>query len=690
MASELIFTRPFEKSFDKLNTQERREVDHAVMELRRGSEKAGLRLEKLRGRASHFHSISPNMDLRVIVQGDGGRWVLLYVGHHDKAYEWACRSRLERHPVTGSMQIVDIVDARTHPTPQPPKVRLPNVDEAETGPIFASEDDEYLVSLGVPPSWVPRVKTIADEDELVALGDRLPEEAWEKLVDLANGDRPTPLAPAPAHVDPYATPDAQRRFRVVADDDALERALSRPWPEWAVWLHPAQRDAVEREWRGAARVTGQAGTGKSVVAMHRAARLARSGSRVLLTTFSKVLAQRLAAGLDLLLDDDPRARERITARHLHAHAVDVLRRARRRVSIIDDNEVQQLIANARRESDLSGWTDAFLNAEWSAVMDYWGVRTEPSYKAVPRTGRGTPLAARERSDLWRVFGTVRDRIDASGKMTWSDACEAACDAVAPDDAFDVVIVDEAQDFGPRELALAVHLSRQGPAGLFFAGDIGQRIYKYPFPWTAVGIDVRGRSRRLRINYRTSSEIRTFADRLLPPSLDEIGGGEEQRMAASLFNGPAPDMRGCRTQIEEERALRDWISSLIGDGLAASEIAVLARQRRRANDVAAMAVKDLGLRRQPFSESDPDAVYAGTLHGAKGLEFRAVAIVGCEDDQIPLAKALSAEIEEEARLLVEERERHLLYVGCTRARDALLLTYRGVPSRFLDKSNSVEA
>lgn len=673
---ELITTRQYLRSFERLSPQEQREVDLAVMKFWRQPDLPGLRLHQLNARERRFHSISPNMDLRIILLLDGPRRVLMYVGRHDEAYRWAETRRVERHEITGTAQIVEYLE-----TVRELPVAVPA--EAPVSPLFAAETDDYLLSLGVPRDWLPRLREVTDEAGLLRLVDHLPEEAAEALLELAEGGRPAPPAPVAQEEDPYTSGDAVRRFHVLGDEIELARALERPWPEWTVFLHPTQRAVVEANFDGAARVTGSAGTGKSVVAMHRAARLAREGREVLLTTFSRVLAQRLSAGMDILLEGEPEARSRVTVQHLHGLAVERLRTEGFRVRIADEAEVQHLLVAHRGDLDRARWSDPFLAAEWNAVIDYWGVRTRESYLSADRTGRGNRLPASAREAIWPVFEAVQTALRMSHRLTWGDACEQAADLLLQRGApFDHVIVDEAQDFAPRELALCLQLSRCGTAGLFFAGDPGQRIYKYPFPWSRVGLDIRGRSRRLTINYRTSAQLRRFADRLLPDRMEGIGGGEESRRTHSLFTGPEPEIRSCADAGQEASALAEWLSSRLAEGMQAAEIAVLSRTARRAKGLAARAATPLGLKWQEISGMAADAVFAGTLHGVKGLEFRAVAIVGCEDGHLPLQAALDAEIEDEARAQAEERERHLLYVACTRARDALLILHREPITRFL--------
>lgn len=690
MPVEINLSPTFQKSLSRLTAQEQALVKQSVMDFMLSPEASGHRLHALNMRERRFQSISPNMDLRIIVLVDGARHVMMYVDHHDAAYRWAERRKLETHPVTGSAQIVEFEEVVRE------EVRYVTRERPKP-PLFLSEADDYLLGLGVPAVYLAYVKEV-DEDGLMELMPRLPEEAQEALLALASGERPEVVVP-PSHglplvLDPFNTPDARRRFWVAADEEALAQALERPWDQWLVFLHPTQRDAVERNFNGPARVSGSAGTGKTVVAMHRAALLARlsHGGRLLLTTFSSTLAARLADGMDHLLGPDSGARGRVQVSHLHEYARHLVAdRNRQNIAVVQEGQLKTLLSSSR--GDLSAeFSDGFLKAEWDAVVDYWGIKSWDEYRNISRVGRGGALSPRKRQMLWEIFGRVQEKLTASSLMTWGDVCDAAREIVLAEQArpFRHVVVDEAQDLGPRELKLVAVLAAPGPRSLFFAGDTGQRIYRYPFSWVAVGIDVRGRAQRLRINYRTSEQIKRFSDSLLPSEMEEVDGAAEGRKTISLLSGPEPEIKGTVNPGEEIAALAAWLRGLVERGVKPEQIGIFARIRALLTERAEPALRQAGLRGAMLSGDGPmpeDCVSLGTMHAAKGLEFRAVALVGCSAVTLPLAAALDAADSDDARAIAMERERHLLYVGCTRAREALLITYAGNPSPFLPNPDS---
>src|SRR6202142_3046829 len=313
----------FTDSLARLTGDEQKAVKTAAFDLQVNPAHPSLQFHRLdKPKDRRFWSIRVSSDVRLIVHRTDTSLLLCYVGHHDNAYQWAERRKLETHPKTGAAQFVEvretvqeIVIPKYVEVEQPPvtKVAVPKPQ------LFAGISEDELLGYGVPAEWLADVRR-ANEDTLLELADHLPSEAAEALLDLATGAVPKVAKPVPVGADPFAHPDAQRRFRVVANVEELERALDYPWDKWTIFLHPAQRTLVERDYSGPARVAGSAGTGKTIVALHRAVYLARAhpNARVLLTTFSDTLASALQTKLKRLLGNEPRLGERIDVYALNA------------------------------------------------------------------------------------------------------------------------------------------------------------------------------------------------------------------------------------------------------------------------------------------------------------------------------------------------------------------------------------
>ncbi len=618
--------------------------------------------------------------------------------HHDAAYQWAERRRLERHPKTGAAQLVEIRETvREIQVPRYVEVDIPASGESPgAGPaaavlpaIFAGRSDDELLEYGVPVEWLGDVRAATDES-LLDVADHLPAEAAEALLQLATGGTPARPVPADADTDPFAHPDAQRRFRVMADVEALERALDYPWERWTVFLHPAQRQFVEREYAGPARVSGSAGTGKTIVALHRAVHLARKHpeSRVLLATFSDALATALRVRLKRLIGNEPKIAERLEVHSMSGIGRRLYAARVGRLDLAGDADVRTLLDRAAAGVEGNRFSAYFLWTEWSTVVDAWQLDSWEDYRDVQRLGRKTRLAEKQRALLWSIFTRVRSALAEQERLTEPGmfARLAAKVAEAPHPPFDFCVVDEAQDVGVAQLRFLAALGGGRPDGLFFAGDLGQRIFQTPFSWRGLGVDVRGRSQTLRINYRTSHQIRRQTERLLPAELADVDGNAERRGATvSVFNGPAPELRTFDSPEEETEAVADWLRARQGEGYAPQAIGVFVRSEEQV-ERAMSAVRAAGMRPVELDAGSggvSGSVAVGTMHLAKGLEFQAVVVAACDDEIVPLQGRIEHVADESDLEEVYSTERHLLYVACTRARDRLLVTGVEPASEFLD-------
>ena len=677
----------FTSSLARLAGNEQKAVKTTAFDLQLNPANPGMKLHKLnRTKDPHFWSVRASGDIRLIVHRTEASFLLCYVDHHDQAYHWAERRRIERHPRTGAAQLVEVRETvREIEVP----ISTPALAAQTQERLFADLSDDELMAYGVPQSWLKEVAE-ATEDTLFDLADHLPAEALEALLELATGGTPPKPAQAAPGVDPFAHPDAQRRFRVMADAEELACALEAPWEKWTVFLHPTQRNAVERTYNGPARVAGSAGTGKTIVALHRAAHLARSHSeaRVLLTTFSRTLAHSLRRKLDLLVGPGSGLLRRIDVQSLDAIAVRIYEQEFGPPAMASDETLQTIVREAASAVEGHRFSDNFLLTEWNDVVDAWQLDSWEAYRDVARLGRKTRLGEKQRELLWSIFERVRGDLASRGILTIAGVFAAATWSVACAESplFNYLVVDEAQDVGVPQLRFLAALSSGAPEAVFFTGDLGQRIFQLPFSWLSLGIDVRGRSRTLRINYRTSPQIRQRADRLLPPELSDVDGITEiRRGTVSAFDGVEPTVAAAVSVDAEEVMVAEWLSARISEGVRPEETGVFVRteevvERARAA-IQAAGLSCIDLREAP--DGSPEAVSIGTMHRAKGLEFRAVVVMACDDDVLPLQSRIESVTDDADLAEVYSTERHLLYVACTRARDHLLVTGVDPASEFLD-------
>lgn len=330
----------------------------------------------------------------------------------------------------------------------------------------------------------------------------------------------------------------------------------------------------------------------------------------------------------------------------------------------------------------------FLMAEWEEVVDAWQLDSWEAYRDAKRLGRKTRLPEKQRVMLWSIFALMQDSLKARNLLTYATLFSRLASHLAQSNQvhFDFTIVDEAQDISIPQLRFLAALGAGRPNSLFFTGDLGQRIFQQPFSWKALGVDIRGRSRTLRINYRTSHQIRKLADRLLAPELSDVDGNvEERRGVVSIFNGPKPVIMVYNTREEESAAVGKWLLGRRDEGLMPHETGVFVRSLAEL-DRGRAAVAGAGLHLKVLDEKVETAnghVSISTMHLAKGLEFRAVVVMACDDEVIPLQERIELVVDDTDLEEVFNTERHLLYVACTRARDHLLVTGVEPASEFLD-------
>jgi len=606
---------------------------------------------------------------------------------------------------------------------------------AEKKLIFGWASDDLLLSVGVPTEWLNDVRN-ADEDTLLTLIDHLPGEAAEKLLGWATKPRRSrsgtatrarfskisigqapPPSPTMNAANPFDHPDAQRRFRVLTNSEELQRALEFPGERWTVFLHPIQRKWVEGSDDCPVCVSGSAGTGKTIVALHRAAYLAHThtNARVLLTTFSDSLAHALQTKLNRLVSSEPDLRERIGVYSLNSIGLQLYRSNVGQTTIAAPEITGELMREAASAAGGHEFNLHFLFTEWEQVVDAWQLRSWKEYRDVVRFGtnmrsreaqRGlfwsiserVRIGLRARLDrkarlrearyrvLWSIFERVHAGLRARQLITHAELFNSLAATISKNKnlPFDFVVADDAQDISIAQLRFPAALGGGRPDALFFTRDLGQRIFRQLFSWKAVGMDVPWWSMgqfTLRVNYRTSNQIRVQADCLLGPEVSD--GWRDSTI--SVFNGPTPTICSLKNESEEIKTVGNWIAERTKDGLVPHEFGVFVRSAAEL-DRACAGVKEAGL---AFKILDEDLetiighVSIGTMHLDKGLEFRAVVVMACDDEIIPLQERIETVGDNADLQEVYDTERHLLYVACTRARDHLLVSGVHPVSEFLD-------
>lgn len=674
MLGQVSLANTFGDSLKKLSPAEQKAVKVTVYDFFENPVSPGHSLHQVdKAPWPHWWSLRVNDDLRIILAHQADSYVLCYVDHHDEAYRWARRRRFEQD-VTGTLRIVLIEEEIQHV-----------IQTVEVDAPLSRYDREYLVRIGIPVSWVDYVRHASEED-LIELIDEFPEEVWERVEDLLKGN----VVKIPERIvveNPLRHPDSRRRFWTPASLEELQRSLDMPWEKWLVYLHPLQREAVDAHYSGPARVSGGAGTGKTVVAIHRTAELSRRypDERILLTTFSRTLAQHLRHHLQLLMGSVP---PRVTVANLHSLARGWCSHLYGdRFTIAEDQQVAQQLEWLRLELCPS-FSSGFVRMEWERVIEPWNIRSLEQYLHTQRIGRKAPLRAEDRHKLWQVFEALWRWLEGNCLLTWSMLCYRLVDDADLLPKYRCIVVDEAQDFGPAELLLIRALCPENADDLFLCADAEQRIYRTVSPWSTLGIHTRGRSTRLRVNYRTTRQIQYYAERILPEYAEQEDDLQDDTLSLRplpLLRGDDPRIRPAISEAREAELLAEWLILRAQEGYQLGEMGVFARTRNYLKDYIVPVLEKCGLPVHWLDDRnlpDPNRVNVGTAHRAKGLEFKVVAVVGVCASLFPLQSALNEIDDFLERMEFERLERQLLYVACTRAREKLWVSYCGVPSPYL--------
>lgn len=679
MAANVIIAQHLFDSLDRLEVNDQARVIQFINRFRTNPSNPGLGLERADGaRSKDVWSGKVSIDLCAILFKDADTWAIVYVDHREPAQDWAARREIGRHSVTGALQIVESVE-----TVREVEKIVDTHRDQEQPALFEGYRDEYLLSLGVPEIWLPALRVVSDDNRLLDVCEKLPVDVANRLMDLAQGQPVTPPEPIAADR-PAIEAAGTSEFYVVDDAADLVAALKAPMERWLAFLHSSQLELIKRTYIGPAKVSGSAGTGKTVVAMHRARHLARQGEQVLLTTVAMTLCENIKHNLSLLCPGPER--RNITVSTVYSQALELVRQVDPQVRLALDTDIDRLLG-ALRTQHARRFEAAFVRGEWDNVVRRQGINTWDQYRKAQRVGRTRSLSTRERKTLWKVFGGT---IDALVKHKTLDAtglalrAEELLETGTVNSPYTAVIVDEVQDLRPAELKLIRSLCTARPGNLMVCGDAGQRIFPGGYSLGELGIDVRGRSTVLRINYRTTERIRRFADQVLDPVTDDLNGGKELRDGTrSLIRGSVPALRGYETQEEETAAAITRIMSWLDTGHQPAGIAVFA-PTRSGLDRLDKALTQAGITWRPISgRRDGNGIQVGTMHQAKGLEFKQVLLVDCAEGVIPGAAALANVDDPVDRDAAIEREKQVLYVALTRACHELVVSWSGRPSPFIE-------
>lgn len=667
LAPQVALSGSFLTALAKLPKNTQKKVREFTSKFRDNPTSAAINYESIHiARDPKVRTVRIDLAYRAVVVHPpaGNFYMLVWVDHHDEAMAWAANKVFDIHATTGAIQVVDMqLVEQAAPVPAASVVATPG--------MFAALTDADLAAAGVPLVLVPAVRAVATEDALDQIQPYLPEEAFEALFlvacgyDLAAAIRESARPPAVETVvdtQDFAAamerPATRRQFRLVESEDQLFEMLDASLDKWRVFLHPNQEAIVRTNFRGPARVLGGAGTGKTVVAMHRARHLARlyPGEKILFTTFNRNLATNIGELLNGLCGPE---RDQIEVTNIHAWAVGYGRPLWGSVNVVTNPQSRDCWTAAIAAAGTAmGWTLSDYQAEWKDVVQFYGVANRADYLKVSRAGAPKPLKRSQRAKIWPTLAAYRAHLEARGLLDWPDVIRKVRLHLEASGAhpYRAIVVDEAQDIDAEQWRLLNALAPAADNNLFITGDAHQRIYGKPITLSQFAINIRGRSRRLKINYRTTEQVLRWATALLRGAdMDDMDGGTDNTVGyRSLYSGPEPEIHSFTSDSAIADFLVERLRTLLGD-TPAEEIAVVAKLRKQVAAFAAF-LTDAAIPNTVLDGDSPGpGIRLATMHRVKGLDFTHVIM------QLPPSVSATTK---------DPRDQSLLYVAATRCRKTL--------------------
>lgn len=682
---KVAISSDFLTTFAKLPRQIQGKTTEFVNKFRNNPTAPGINYEKISQRMDNkIYSVRIDDTYRGIVvrQPETGVYLLLWVDHHDEAYQWAARKRCDVNPKTGAIQVYDV------------QTVTEVISKPEEQSLFHNVSDDELQILGLPEAQIEYVRTLTNKEKFYAAESSLPRDAYENLSWIVEGipvsevlemaeEEHADVSSEEDLLSALETPSTLKSFIVVEGEDELRKIMAEPLEKWRVFLHPTQRKLVRKNYSGPARVLGGAGTGKTVVAMHRAKYLAsrlESGQRILITTFTANLAADIRENLKKICTVEELRKMEVI--HLDAWVNQFLREAGFSAQIGYDKEMMPLWEQAVLLSNVDlPYDENFYAEEWNRVVIAQEALTLEKYVKARRNGRGTRLDRKKRMLVWKVLENYQNLMkenqirDINTAMYESEKLLAT---MSHRPKYAHVIVDEGQDFSDNAYRLLRALAGEEHANdLFIVGDSHQRIYRNHPILSKCGINVRGRSSILKINYRTTEEIRKYAFALLNgisfDDLDEdVDLGDK---CQSLTHGEKPEVQNFSDAGAEFQYVVNEIEMLKESGISLNDICIVARTKKLVDDYIAqftkVGIRSYAIKRNKTDNRNYDGIRVATMHRVKGLEFKYVFVVAVNNRIVPLASAMNhTDRISETESLTSEK--CLLYVAMTRAQKGFIL------------------
>lgn len=686
----VALSEDFLESFSELPKTQMKKVKEFISKFKSNPTSSGINYENIiQAKDQNMKSVRIDQNYRGIIYKPerGNVYILLWVAHHDDAYNWCKRKKIELNGETGAIQIFEIDNKNEN-------MKIPS----DINALFKGLSDKELTSLGVPNVLLNVVRAIVDEEEYKQLRGKFPLEVRDALDFYLEGesvediisilysdiDKANDFETALKHV------ISRQRFIILDDDNEEEllKMLDEPLDKWRVFLHKSQRELVEKSFSGPTRILGGAGTGKTVVAIHRAKHLASklnplSTDRILLTTFNVNLAEDIKLNLSKICSEE--LLRKIDVVNLDRWADDTLKSLGYKYDLRYGNDLNHIWEKAIKNTS-SDLKKEFVKREYEDVIIRNDIETFEQYRYVNRIGTEKKISQEDKAVLWEVISQYKILLNENNLKDIYSVINELRNLLKNREytsCYSSIIVDEAQDFSNLSFKLIKDLVKTlGENSIFICGDTKQRIYASKVVLSECGIKIRGRSYYLKINYRTPEETRKWASCILENiDFDDLDTEQyENKGYKSLIFGEVPKIQNYENKEEEKKGILNHISHLLNSGYELKDICLVSRTSNILNSYKT-SLKEANIKYYELKSEKEDRAIDGirmaTMHRVKGLEFEHMIIVCMNDSVFPL-KTTSADKNEHENL-----ERSLLYVAATRTKRTLLVTSYGVPSQVLE-------
>lgn len=661
---------------------------------------SGIHLEPIaQFKNSTLRTARVDDNYRVIVGVlDGDNYSLLYVADHEEAYRWGMNKRFVWNEHTQACQLITIEEKAE-------EVVAPQISESDPT-ILTGISNEKLLKIGVPEDAISRVLLIKSLDDLDALEPILPVDAYENLFNIMDGENIDNIiasieeGQAQGDDDKLLSDNNKRRFVEITDDVYLQNIIEQGMDKWQIFLHPSQRKLVDADYKGTMKVSGGAGTGKTIAAIHRLKFLCESpDAHVLFTTYTKTLSINLADSIAKL--NVPRHKYSLNNIDKVLLEVAETYKIKEGYKVLDYSGDEESLKLWREvlETEVTEFDEQFLYDEYIDVIVYFGNKDAKQYMMQPRVGRTKALSRKQRIEIWKLVEKyialkqerqVVDRLELFNETT-NYLNE---NNIHP---YTNVIADEFQDFSNPELKFLRALVAEGKNDLFLTGDPIQRIYTgRKINFSAAGINVRGvRSRKLKINYRTTEPIKRVATAVVKGiDFDDMDGGKESTngYVSLIHEGETPQYNIVDDANAEVQQVVEWVKECLDSNIKLSEICIAAPSMNLLKDMQSRLHHDgtdYRIIKGSQKQGNSNGVDLCTFHSLKGLEYRAVILIGVNERNIPSKSTEGFPFSGMDKVAQKEflsSKRSLLYVAITRARQLVYMVGYGQPTGVLKTSN----